>query len=289
MNNLLNKKIIVLGTGFLGGYVLDKLKINQISSEGTNYQNLSNTIKLNATNIEEVEKYLISVKPETVINCVGIGDIDFLEKNPKIAYKINSDTAKNIAKICNKLGIYMIHISTDSVFDGQKGMYKENDKVNPLNIYAKSKVLAENYVQENAKNSLIVRTNFYGFDKKTKWFFNWITNSLSSGKKITGFNDLIFNPLAISNLSDLLIELTTIKHEGILHLSSNDTLSKYDFIMNVAEIFEFDKNLIEKGNSSLLVQRPKNTTLDNALSIFFLKTPIIPLDLCLKNIKKKFF
>jgi len=254
-----------------------------------NYQNISNSIKLNAVNIEEVEKYLISVKPETVINCVGIGDIDFLEKNPTIAYKINSDSAKNIAKICNKLGIYMIHISTDSVFDGQTGMYKENDKVNPLNIYTKSKALAENYVQDNAKNSVIVRTNFYGFDKKNKWFFNWIINSLSLGKKITGFTDLIFNPLEISNLSNLLIELTTIKHEGILHLSSNDFLSKYDFIMKVASVFNFDKNLIIKGNSSFPVKRPKNTTLDNSISKRILKTPITPLDLCLKNIKLNFF
>jgi len=289
MNNLLNKQIIILGIGFLGGYVLDTLKMNGISSEGTNYQNISNSIKLNAVNIEEVEKYLISVKPETVINCVGIGDIDFLEKNPTIAYKINSDSAKNIAKICNKLGIYMIHISTDSVFDGQTGMYKENDKVNPLNIYTKSKALAENYVQDNAKNSVIVRTNFYGFDKKNKWFFNWIINSLSSGKKITGFTDLIFNPLEISNLSNLLIELTTIKHEGILHLSSNDFLSKYDFIMKVASVFNFDKNLIIKGNSSFTVKRPKNTTLDNSISKRILKTQITPLDLCLKNIKLKFF
>ena len=282
-------KVVVLGIGFLGGYVLDTLKINGISSEGTNYQNISNSIKLNAANIEEVEKYLISVKPETVINCVGIGDIDFLEKNPTIAYKINSDSAKNIAKICNKLGIYMIHISTDSVFDGQTGMYKENNKVNPLNIYTKSKALAENYVQDNVKNSVIVRTNFYGFDKKNKWFFNWIINSLSLGKKITGFTDLIFNPLEISNLSNLLIELTTIKHEGILHLSSNDFLSKYDFIMKVASVFNFDKNLIIKGNSSFPVKRPKNTTLDNSISKRILKTPITPLDLCLKNIKLNFF
>ena len=282
-------KVVVLGIGFLGGYVLDTLKINGISSEGTNYQNISNSIKLNAANIEEVEKYLISVKPETVINCVGIGDIDFLEKNPTIAYKMNSDSAKNIAKICNKLGIYMIHISTDSVFDGQTGMYKENNKVNPLNIYTKSKALAENYVQDNAKNSVIVRTNFYGFDKKNKWFFNWIINSLSLGKKITGFTDLIFNPLEISNLSNLLIELTTIKHEGILHLSSNDFLSKYDFIMKVASVFNFDKNLIVKGNSSFQVKRPKNTTLDNSISKRILETPIAPLDLCLKNIKLNFF
>ena len=282
-------KVVVLGIGFLGGYVLDTLKINGISSEGTNYQNISNSIKLNAANIEEVEKYLISVKPETVINCVGIGDIDFLEKNPTIAYKMNSDSAKNIAKICNKLGIYMIHISTDSVFDGQTGMYKENNKVNPLNIYTKSKALAENYVQDNVKNSVIVRTNFYGFDKKNKWFFNWIINSLSSGKKITGFTDLIFNPLEISNLSNLLIELTTIKYEGIIHLSSNDFLSKYDFIMKVASVFNFDKNLIIKGNSSFPVKRPKNTTLDNSISKRILKTPITPLDLCLKNIKLNFF
>ena len=282
-------KVVVLGIGFLGGYVLDTLKINGISSEGTNYQNISNSIKLNAANIEEVEKYLISVKPETVINCVGIGDIDFLEKNPTIAYKMNSDSAKNIAKICNKLGIYMIHISTDSVFDGQTGMYKENNKVNPLNIYTKSKALAENYVQDNVKNSVIVRTNFYGFDKKNKWFFNWIINSLSLGKKITGFTDLIFNPLEISNLSNLLIELTTIKHEGILHLSSNDFLSKYDFIMKVASVFNFDKNLIVKGNSSFQVKRPKNTTLDNSISKRILETPIAPLDLCLKNIKLNFF
>jgi len=291
MNYLLNKKIIILGTGFLGGYILEKLEFNQIPAEGTNYQNISNSIKLDATNIEEVEKYLISVKPQTVINCVGIGNVDFLEKNPNVAFKINSDSAKNIAKICNKLRIRMIHISTDSVFDGQKGMYKENDPVNPLNVYAKSKALAETHVQDNSENFVIVRTNFYGFDKKNKWFLNWVINSLSAGKKIIGFSDIFFNPLDVSNLSDFLVELTESKYEGILHLGSNDFLSKYGFIINVATIFEFDKNLIERGNSSttLIAKRPKNTTLDNTLSLKILNTPVLPLSLCLKEIKQKFF
>ena len=63
-------------------------------------------------------------------------------------------------------------------------MYKETDIVNPLNVYAKSKALAEQYIQDITENFIIIRTNFYGFDKKNRWFFNWIVNSLSNRKKI---------------------------------------------------------------------------------------------------------
>jgi len=291
MNKLFNTNIII-GKGFLGGYILQKFQEKQISVEGTNYHDISNSIKLDATNLNEVKKILTSLKPQTVINCVGTGNVDFLEKNPSIAYKINSDSAKNIAKICKQLGIKLIHISTDSVFDGKKGMYKEFDSTNPLNVYAKSKVLAEQYIQDHLENSIIVRTNFYGFTQKNRWFFNWIIDSLSNKKKITGFSDIIFNPLEVSNLSNLLVELTESNYTGIIHLSSNNSISKYDFILKVASVFEFDKSLIKKGNyitSSLIAKRPKNTTLNHSLSTNILKTPIISLSSSLESIKKEFY
>ncbi len=282
---------MIIGTGFLGGYILQKFQEKHIPVKGTNYHNTINSIKLDATNLNDVEKILTSLKPQTVINCVGIGNVDFLEKNPSIAYNTNSDSAKNIAKICKKLGVKLIHISTDSVFDGKKGMYKESDNVEPLNVYAKSKVLAEQYIQDITENFIIIRTNFYGFDKKNRWFFNWIVNSLSNRKKITGFSDIIFNPLDVSTLSNLLVELTESDYTGIIHLSSNDFLSKYDFILKVASVFNFDKSLVTKGNSttSLIAERPKNTTLDNSLSTKILKTPTVPLSSCLENIKLDFY
>lgn len=285
------EKILVIGKGFLGGNIVKRLKAKKIPVESTNFTTIENSLKLDITQPENVERCLSLQEPSIVINCASINQIDFLEQNPNLAYSVNSKGAKNVADICNKFKIKLIHISTDSVFDGEKGMYNENDQVNPVNVYAKSKVLVEKHIQNISRKYVIVRTNFFGFDQRGHSLFNWIYNSLSNNQKITGFSDIFFNPLEVSNLSDLIIELTNKNHNGIFHLSSNDPISKYEFILRVAEVFHFDKNLINKGSysnhKSLIAKRPKNTTLDNTKARKNLTTPINSTVSSLEKIKNE--
>jgi len=160
----------------------------------------------------------------------------------------------------------LIHISTDSVFDGTKGSYKEEDSTNPINVYGKSKLLGEKLLQENLDNFIIIRTNLFGYNHQERFLLNWILKNLKEQKEFTGFEDIIFNPLEISFLSDLIVKLGNIEYSGIVHLGSDEIISKYDFGCEVADILGFDKKVIKKGSiehSNLIAKRPKNTSLSN--------------------------
>lgn len=272
------KKILVIGKGFLGK------SINSLKSESFHISCISKNssdLTIDIRNMESLEKIITKINPQVIINCAALTNIDEIEKDCKQAYEVNAYGAKNIACIASKNDIRLIHISTDSVFDGKKGMYTEKDKPSPINEYAKSKKLGEDLVINNSKNYVIVRTNFYGLNNKGKFLFNWIVNNLQNGKKITAFYDVIFSPLEVMNLANMLIELSDNNYQGTLHLSSNESISKYDFARRIASTLEINENNVIKGSireMDFIAKRPLNTSLSNSLAKRVLSTKIINLD-----------
>jgi dTDP-4-dehydrorhamnose reductase len=260
-------KTVIIGCGFLGSKIFTTLKKNNKIVIGTNFQKESKEFKkLDITNFELVNDFLNKEKPDLVINCAANTDIDYLEKNEKFANLVNGIGVENIAKTCKQISSKLIHISTDSVFDGTQGLYKEEEEVNPINVYGKSKLLGEKLLQENLDNFIIIRTNLFGYHNQGKFLFNWILKNLKEQKEFTGFEDVIFNPLERSLLSDLILKLGNIEYSGIIHLGSDENITKYDFGCEVADILGFDKRLIKKGSiehSNLIAKRPKNTSLSN--------------------------
>ena len=168
----MDKKILVVGNGFLGNSIINEgqKKGFQIISAYTS----SNNHSLDIRKIESIEKVVTKTSPTVIINCAALTNVDEIEKNPKEAYSVNSLGAKNLAKISKNYGIKFIQISTDSVFDGKRGNYSETDTTNPINEYAKSKKLGEDYTLDENSESTIVRTNFYGENKDGKFLYNWI-------------------------------------------------------------------------------------------------------------------
>lgn len=284
------QKILLIGNGFLGSNIIKNLNQN-IEVLSTNLTKQDYSFQLNITKKDEIKHCVDSFNPDLIINCAAIGKIDYLETNPEIAFSVNSLGPRFLAEIANENNIRLVHISTDSIFDGLKGDYSENDLPNPLNVYAKSKYLAEENIRNTLSNYVIIRTNFYGNDLRGNWFLNWILNSLRNGQQITGFTDMHWNPLEINNLASMIIEISNTNFKGILNLSSDDFITKYDFILQVAKIFNFNTKLIIKGtyenDAKIIAQRPKNTTLDNSRSKKLLKTTIISISDSLKNIKMK--
>lgn len=264
---LLVNKTVIIGCGFLGSKIFTILKNNEKKVIGTNFQKKSDEFKnLDITNFDLVNSFLNKEKPDLVINCAANTNIDYLEKNEKYANLINGVGVENIAKTCKKISSKLIHISTDSVFDGTKGSYKEEDSTNPINVYGKSKLLGEKLLQENLDNFIIIRTNLFGYNHQQRFLLNWILKNLKEQKEFTGFEDIIFNPLEISFLSDLIVKLGNIEYSGIVHLGSDEIISKYDFGCEVADILGFDKKVIKKGSiehSNLIAKRPKNTSISN--------------------------
>jgi len=281
------EKILVIGVGFLGKHILQELKNRNKKTIGTTFSKVSsNYIRLDISNQSDIEKCCNSIEPDLIINCAANNDIDLIEKNPSIGINVNAKGAENIAIVANKFGIKILHISTDSVFDGKLGMYKENDKPNPINAYANSKFLGEKSVTNNCKEHIIIRTNFYGENDESKYLFNSILTKLKQKESFIGFDDIKFTPLEVHNLSEIIIDLIETDFKGILHLSSNEIITKYHFCIRIAETFGFDKNLIKKGffdQMNYLAKRPKNTSLDNTKSKQWIKTPFISLDEWLKK------
>lgn len=259
------KKILFVGNGFLGSQISS---IAQTKNFQTFVASQKNGSIIDVRNIESIENVIRKINPDIVFNCAAITKLDEIEKNSKNAFEVNAYGAENIAKIVSKYSKRLIHISTDSVFDGKKGNYLENDEGKPINEYGKSKKLGEQLVKDISNNCIIIRTNFYGNNKDGKFLFNWILQNLKQNKKFGGFTNVLFNPLEIENLSNSLLELSELDYTGVLHIGSDKIYSKYNFAKIIAEKLGYNTDLVigkKIEEIELTAKRPKNTSLNNQL------------------------
>ncbi len=266
------KKIVILGaSGLLGSNLCLSLKNKYkiypiINKKKIKFKNLR-TKYLNLKKINEIEKYLININPDFLINCVAISNVEKCERNKKLTFQINSKMPKIVAKICKKLSIHYVFISSDHLYLGNKKFCNERDKAHPLNIYSKSKILAENNILEISKNFLIIRTNFFGFGPSFRTsFLDKILKNLQSGKKTTLLTDVFYTPIYVRQLIKVINILIKNKKRGIFNISGSKRLTKYEFGIKIAKKFKFDKKLIKKlylKETLKKVLRPKDMSLSN--------------------------
>jgi dTDP-4-dehydrorhamnose reductase len=283
-------KILVIGEGFLGSHLISELKKQGFQTYGAGFTNKNTSFNVDIRNIESVKNLFTKIQPNIVINCAALTDLDYLENNPKIAFDVNSEGPKNLAITCNEKNFRLIHISSDGIFDGKSQNYNEDSLPNPINVYGKSKFQGEIHVQQNMQNYLILRTNFFGHDQNRNNLFTWIFNSLKNHKQIIGFNDVFFNPLELSTLSQLISKVLFLSDTGILNLSNDIVISKYEFALKIAHVFNFDIQLIKKGtikDIDFIAKRPLNTSLSNKKVSNLLKSKIPSYEESFTMINKK--
>ena len=205
-------------------------------------------------------------QPNWVIHCAADTSIDEIESDPERAFRMNRDMAGNVAKAAKETGAKLVHISTDAVFDGREGPYREGDPTEPVNVYGKSKLAGEQAVQAVYPEALIIRTNIFGWNAQPKTSLaEWFINNLMQGIPCKGFVDVYFNPLLVNQLWVILNSLMRLDLGGVFHLGSDQCISKYEFGIRLAESFDLNKELIsavEIEPGSLRAPRPKNTCLD---------------------------
>lgn len=264
-------RILVTGaSGLLGlNLCLKKAKEHDIYGivHQTQLANVPFTLfRQDLTNKNLLSKIFNQTKPELVINCAAMANVDQCEKNPIPAAKINSEVPGNLAKNCSERAIPFIHISTDAVFDGEKGNYKETDVPNPLSIYAKTKLEGERRVLDINPAALIARVNFFGFSITGKRSLaEFFLSNLISGNKVFGFIDILFSPMYVNDLVETLFNMIRNKLTGIYHVVSSDHLSKYDFGILVSEKFSLDGSIIIPESylkGSMIAKRSPNLFLD---------------------------
>ena len=264
----MKKKMLVIGGTSLLGYKLlsNTNDFELYASYNKNLINLKNveTLKIDITNKKNCEK-IFDLKPDIIINTAAITNVDYCEKFERNAFDVNVTGTKNIAKIAEKLGIKLIHISTDAVFSGSKKFYVEEDKPNPISIYGKTKLESEKIITK-VNDSVILRPSvLFGWipfeyiktkdeSRKTMNFGLWVIDQLYKNNKMSIVNDQINTPTLADNLAENIIEIIKKDLAGIFHLSGLSCISRLDFSKKIAKTFGYSDNLISSISSEKLKQ-----------------------------------
>lgn len=202
-------------------------------------------ITADLSQVGQVEHVLEQAAPDVVINCAALANIDYCERHPADAWQTNAHMPGWLARAAAERGVQLVHISTDAVFDGLRGAYTEDDPAAPINVYAQTKLAGEQAVAQANPHALIARVNFYGWSwVGTRSLAEWFFYQLAAGKAINGFTDIIFAPLLVNDMIEILMRMIERRLSGLYHVVSPEALSKYAFGQMIARAFGFDERLI---------------------------------------------
>ncbi len=188
-------------------------------------------------------------KPEVVIHGAAMTQVDECEQRQKEAHSLNVEATARLLLDAEEFSSFFIFLSTDFVFDGERGMYSEEDDVNPISWYGQTKVEAEAVVQTSTIPWAIVRTCLvYGAKPEggRANLYSWIRESLEAGKAIKVVDDQWRTPTLVDDLVNGILLLVEQRKEGIWHLSGQDQLTPYRFALKLAEAYGLDSGLLEK-------------------------------------------
>lgn len=240
-------------------------------------------------------KVIESTKPDAIIHLAAMTNVDLCETQKDLATKINAKATAVIAEQAKKLGAFLVYVSTDYVFDGEKGLKKESDNTAPIDHYGKSKLEGEKAVEEIAAKWCIARTSTpYGIHPKKKSFPIFIAENLKAKIPLDIITDQYTSPTYVPNLSKMLIEISSRKIQGILHVSGATRISRYDMAEIVADKLGLDKKLLRPANMESMnwtAKRPQDSSLDVSKATSLLKEKPMTvqqgLDLFIEQMKAK--
>lgn len=216
--------------------------------------------QMDITSPEEVKAVFIEHQPDVVINTAAMTHVDQCELDPDSCQKLNVDAVANLIEVCKQTETFIVHLSTDFIFDGSNGPYKEDDSPNPQSNYAESKLESEQLLAKSGVKHAIVRTMLvYGIvhDMSRSNIILWVKKSLEEKKHIKVVNDQWRTPTLAEDLAKGCALVAEKKAEGVYHISGKDMLSPYDMAMATADFFKLDKSLIEEVDGSIFTQPAK--------------------------------
>jgi dTDP-4-dehydrorhamnose reductase len=224
--------------------------------------------ELDITNLSQVEAVLREEKPDVIINCAAYTAVDRAEEEPEKADLVNHIGVYNLAKNCKDLDIALIHISTDYVFDGEKGApYEVDDATNPINVYGKTKLAGELAMRKINPMGCIIRTSWV----YSKYGSNFVKTMLRLGQEKDEINvvaDQFGSPTYAPDLANaclsLLRNFKNWQHgTKVYHYSNEGIITWYEFAKKIMKLAELDCQVkpIESKDYKTLVKRPRNSAL----------------------------
>jgi dTDP-4-dehydrorhamnose reductase len=289
--------LVTGGGGFLGANILA-----QAAPEGGNTPHRSadrgltlHAIDVNPTPLEQenltwhildlldrsaLQGLVLDLRPAVVVHTAALSDIDFCEANPREAEAVNVGVTLQLAELCRRVGARLVYFSSDSVFDGTRGRYRENDEPTPRNQYARTKVAAEKGIREILADHLIIRPSLIMglpvFESGNSFLWRLI-QALRSGTPSAFPSFEHRTPIDVITLSRATLEAAGMHVTGPLHCAGNDRLSRYEIGRRIAQALGYPQELIVDKKPEVAsgrALRPADASLDNSRARSLLATPM---------------
>ncbi|MEO6963935.1 MAG: SDR family oxidoreductase [Puia sp.] len=269
-------KLLITGSnGLLGQHLVPQLlhAHHQVIALGRGPQKVSwqGMVKyqdLDITHYRELKDLILREKPDTIVHSAAMTQVDDCEKNKTKCREVNVTATENLLDAAGSCAGHFIFLSTDFVFDGDKGNYREEDPVNPVNWYGQTKVEAEHLVKQYPYPWSVARTCLlYGISKNSSRtnIIVWIKSALEKGEQIRVVNDQVRTPTDVKDFARGIEKILNQGAVGFFHLSGNEVMTPYQMALATADFFSLDKSKIEEVNSdnfSQIGKRPLKTGFD---------------------------
>ena len=254
--------------------------------------NLGNPIKLDLTNRNQVSETISQLKPQAIIHTAAYTDVDGCEINRDLAWKANAKATQHIAEASAKVNSHLTYVSTDYVFDGEKGLYSEEDQPNPISHYGYTKLKGEEFAKELAERWCIIRASvIYGWSQTPKLnFATWLIENLNQGKEIKVLTDQYVSPTLNTNLAEMLLEIAERNRTGTLHTAGATRVNRHEFALELARVFNLNRDMIKPAKTSEMswkAKRPRDSSLNVNKASTLLDSKPLKLNHALERMKKE--
>ena len=247
-----------------------------------------NSIKFDIT--KESEKLILDYKPDIIVHAAAIGNVDYCEENKEFCYNVNVVSLRKLFSEAYRKGTKIIYISTDYVFDGKKGLYKETDVPNPINYYGLTKFIGEEIAY--SKGGTVMRiAAVYGTGYGRTNFGKFIVDKLSKNEKIDAAYDQYTSPTLNTQIGEAALKLVEKDYDGLIHITG-PRLSRYEFALKVCEKFGFSISLVNPvsiTSFNFKSSRPKDSSLDNSLGKKITEIDLSDIDKSLEIFKGEYY
>lgn len=261
-------KILVTGSNGLLGQKLTELILTNgkheliATSRGEDRLNAGGYtyFSMDTSHLDQILEVVQATKPDVIIHTAAMTNVDQCELNQADCLIQNVTATQNVIQAANAVGAFLVHLSTDFIFDGQEGPYIEESMANPVSYYGETKLEAEKLVIDQAKQWAIVRTVLvFGIvkDMSRSNIVLWVKDSLTAGKQIKVVDDQWRTPTLAEDLAMGCLLIAEQKAGGIWNISGEEMLTPYDMAIATCEYFELDKSLIERVDSTIFTQPAK--------------------------------
>jgi len=270
-------KILITGSNGLLGQKLVKLIMNQGNDELIATARNANRLPypetsyrfriMDITDAAQVMEVMQEEKPDVVIHTAAMTNVDQCEQERETCWQLNVDAVANLIKACEATVAFLVHLSTDFIFDGEDGPYDELAAANPVSYYGDSKLAAEDAILSSNVNAAIVRTVLvYGIahDMSRSNIILWVKKSLEEGKEIKVVDDQLRSPTLAEDLAIGCYLIAQKKAEGIFNICGKDLLNPYQMAQKTASFFNLDTATMQRADASIFQQparRPPKTGL----------------------------